>query len=425
MKVWRTVSAMMLLAVFAGCSSKTEVASRAEENTKPVTVTVGVLSAYFDEYLQELLAAEVKKKYPHITLDINRTEQNIDNILATGKIPDILIGFNGQLRLFEERKLLTDMTQLVKSENVNLESFESNYIQDIRRMVPESSALHALPYSVGFHAMYYNTDIFDRFGVTYPKDGMNWEQLIDLAKKVTRFDQGVQFRGLNTGLGITWMSQPLSLILMDNNTGKASINNAQWKKVFELYKSVHAIPGNELTTRAPKDQFLVDKTLAILLNTHILADITKAAQNGFNWDVAQYPSYPEKPNTYGNSSVNTMLITNQSQNKEQAMKVIGVAVSEPVQLIMSKRAYPTPLRSEAVKKGYGQDLPQLAGKNVAGIFKSKPVTYPVPTTYSIGDGVTKPLAEYMEGAIDVNTALSKAEEAINLRIAEEKAKQGK
>lgn len=50
-------------------------------------------------------------------------------------------------------------------------------------------------------ALFYNKDIFDKFGVAYPKNGMIYEETLDLdlARRVTRSDGGVQYLGFYTG----------------------------------------------------------------------------------------------------------------------------------------------------------------------------------------------------------------------------------
>jgi hypothetical protein len=69
-------------------------------------------------------------------------------------------------------------------------------------------------------------------------------------------------------------------------------------------------------------------------------------------------------------------------------------------------------------------MPFLQGKNVAGIFKSKPVSYPVASQYRPkAENIAKAkFTEYTEGTIDVNTALARAEEEINKMIEAEKQK---
>jgi multiple sugar transport system substrate-binding protein len=51
--------------------------------------------------------------------------------------------------------------------------------------------IFALPMTLGYYVMYYNNNIFDKFGVSYPKDGMTWDDVAALAKKVSHLESGL------------------------------------------------------------------------------------------------------------------------------------------------------------------------------------------------------------------------------------------
>ena len=165
-------------------------------------------------------------------------------------------------------------------------------------------------------------------------------------------------------------------------------------------------------------------TLAMMGQLNVLSGMQKAAQNGLDWDVAQYPSYPEKPNTYGNASVYTANITAQSKNKEQAFRVLEVLVSDEFQTARAKTGSVTVLKNPAVKQAFGADMDFLKDKHVEGIFKSLPVKYPIASEYrSKAEAIVKAkFSAYAADQIDVNTALRQAEEEINQMIATEKSK---
>jgi multiple sugar transport system substrate-binding protein len=252
---------------------------------------------------------------------------------------------------------------------------------------------------------------------------MTWDQTVELGKKVTRFEGGTQYRGLDPGSGIIWISQPLSLAAVDYKTEKASINNDQWKKIFELVKTIYSIPGNK-PVGAVLNEFTKDKILAMVGHLNIFTTLEGAGKEGLDWDVVQYPSFPEKPNTFGNASVYVGTITQPSKNKKAALDVLDVLTSEPFQLARSQSGSITTLKSAEVKKAFGADMSFLQGKNVEGIFKSKPVQYPIASEFrSKAESIAKTrFNDYSAGTIDVNTALARAEEEINKMIEAEKKK---
>lgn len=35
-------------------------------------------------------------------------------------------------------------------------------------------------------SLYYNKDLFDKFGVSYPKDGMTWDEVLELNRQLDK-----------------------------------------------------------------------------------------------------------------------------------------------------------------------------------------------------------------------------------------------
>ncbi|RKN70088.1 ABC transporter substrate-binding protein [Paenibacillus ginsengarvi] len=408
--------------VLSGCGGKENNAAEPKERTpSPVTLRLASKGAapILDAEFQQVVGERLKAKYPHITLEYlpETTGTKLDELIASGNAPDLIVTNTGALAEYRDMELLFDMEPLFKSRNLNLSRFEANYITDVRNASVKNE-LYGLPINVSYHAMYYNKDIFDQAGAPYPTDGMYWDDVLNLAKKVTRNVGGVQYHGLDPGYTIIWMSQPLSIGAIDAND-QVTINNDKWKRVFELAKAIYTIPGNELIAESPKNQFMKSKTLGMLLDLNILTQLVEAEKDGLHWDVAQYPSYPEKPKTYGNASVSTVIVSKTTKHQEDAVSVIEAMTSDEVQMELSKRGRLSPLASDTIKKALGSSSPGLKDKHLPSIFKSKPVPYPI-SSPNRGQGESiaiNKFKEYLQGTIDVNQALSQAEEEIKKKLA--------
>jgi ABC-type glycerol-3-phosphate transport system substrate-binding protein len=428
----KAISSLVFMGSFivSGCSSSTSSSSgdkAPEKVSPPVTLELSSSgsSTVVDEDFQNVVNEFIKKKYPHITVNFNPDAGNtkLDGLLAAGIVPDLFVTYNGALAGYKDKDLLVDMTPMFKQANVDLGRIENNYITDVRN-ASDKGELYGLPFMISYHALYYNKGIFDKFGVAYPRDGTTWEELVELARKVTRMDAGTQYRGLDPGNNQVWMSQPLGIAAIDPKTDKAIMNTDQWKRVFELAKSIYNIPGNGMIAESPKNQFMKSKTLAMLLDLNILSQLSTAQKEGLDWDIAQYPIYKEKPNMYGNASVSVMIATKQSKHHDDAVKVIDLITSEEVQLALSKMGRMSPLKSGQVKQALGSTDPQLKDKHLPSIFKSTPVPYPIASQFrskAEGIGAAK-FKEYIIGSIDVNTALRQADEEIDKMVGTEKAK---
>ncbi|MDF2723890.1 MAG: transporter substrate-binding protein [Paenibacillus sp.] len=413
-----------LAIALAGCSGG-GAATKNVDNETPVTVSIFMTQGMTDSEWQELVIDPLKKKYPYITLEKNALK-TIEEVVASGNIPDLITIWNGQFMPYKDLGLVTDITPYLKSNNVNLNRFTPLTLDAMYLIGDKPSELYGLPYFTQFNALYYNKDLFDRFGTSYPKDGMTWDDAIEVAKKVSRVEGGVQYRGLDYE-NVQRIAFPLSINYIDHKTQKANVNSDSWRLAFETAKKIVTIPNNMPKTlnAGSSNEFFQDRTLAMFGATNLVASLKEHMEKGMNPGIAQYPSYKEKPNTYGLADSHYMLITKQSKYKEAAAKVLQVLTSEEIQMIaVSKYGRLSPLKDSKFKEKFGSEMPHLSGFNLQSIFKSKPAPSEIfPALYNKANPiVAAEYIKYAKGEQDLNTALRAAEEKINAAIAEAKGK---
>jgi multiple sugar transport system substrate-binding protein len=385
-------------------------------DTTPVTLKFAVHLPMNEEF-NKLYIEPVQKKYPHITLDLVSANsfKAYDQLIAGGETPDLYISFNGNMPGLKDRGINMDMKPLFQQYNIDLNRFEQNYLDDIQYSVTEKGELYGLPLETGFHALYYNKAIFDKFGVPYPSDGMTMEDAMELAKKLTRQVDGVQYRGWDIG-SVVRMAQPLGLEYIDHATEKPIMSSEGWKRVFTLVKQIYSIPGNEPSKDSNLNRLngFMNGTIAMLNETNIFSRLKEAElQKGLQWDVAQHPFYKDVPNTFGNATVYMVGVTPTSKYKEQALLVMEVLTSDEVQMNVSKAGRVSPLKNEDIKKAFASGDPVLASKRLTSILKSKPVRYPRYLYREIAEPMTtKKFDAFLKGTDDVNTVLRQLDEEI-------------
>lgn len=419
------LSLILLAGAAAGCG-KEEPVTKDQGAAEPVKLVLATHLPINDEF-NKLYIEPVSKKYPNITFEVipGSTLEQWDQYIASGQIPDLYITFNGNLAPLAERGVIEDMTPRLSERKIDIGRFQDNYLNDIRYAVTEKGELYGLPVESTFHALYYNKNIFDKFGVAYPKDGMTWEETIAIAQKVTRQENGIQYRGLDI-TNVPRLAQPLGLEYVDRKTEKAIVNTDTWRRVFDLGKQIYTIPGNAPSANAEQNGqkgFLKAQTVAMLSDVNLFSQLTDAEKNGLNWDVVQHPYYKEQPNVFGNASVYVVGATKSSKHKEQALQAMEVMTSDEVQMSLSRLGRVSPLKSPDVQKAFGQDNPLLKGKNMAGIVKSHPVKYPIYVYRDVSEKIVRQkFDDFLAGKADANTLLRQAEEEINKAVQVEQLK---
>jgi multiple sugar transport system substrate-binding protein len=422
--------AIMLLAAACGNSDQTGQASQtgdpakpaAKEEVKaapqPVTLTMYNFGSFTDEDIQSLVVDPVKKKLPYITMKfITRGGAGTlpEDLAAAGTDIDLILTNTDVMGRFDKLGYYYDMKADFKKINFDIGKFDA-------AAAPRSTfdgKLAGLPFNIVRDALFYNKDIFDKFGVSYPKDGLVWEDIIEMSKKLTRTDSGVQYRGFDpvSVLGFA------GLTVVDFKTNKALIGSPEWRTALETFKQIISIPGNEkfgpgLAQTA--DAFVKDQTVA-MAQTDLMSRMEDASSSTrqLNWDLAQAVSFKGHPNVAGWGQSRVISVSANSKHKDAALDVFKLLFSDEVQMAASRGGKFSLLKNQAIQDNFGTDLAYLKGKNIKAFFKSQPG--PVRDESVYYSDITKTLnqrfKEFTDGKTDINTTIRVLEEEINSQIA--------
>lgn len=436
------IAAMLLAAVSAaGCggnngSPDNPTAEKAEGKAfnyeQSATLTfynnIGVPDSYFTDYIEP----HVKKKFPNVTLTYISSsvkENTMENFVTAGTVPDIILTTDSSLIRYMDLGVMQNLDPVAKTNGIDLNVFRDDMIQTLRGY-SDKGELYVLPWTFGTYALFYNKDIFDKFGAAYPKDGMTWDspELKAIVEKLSRTDGGVPYRGLEINMGGLIGQNQLSLPLVNAQTDKAAVNTDEWKKLIETYKAFYQISGNQKPDSATFDgakAFIEERSAALWVGNAVyprLIDLEKKG-DGFNWDIVSVPTFKQAPNTtiqYGGALYG---ISSMGGNKDLAMHIISMLTSAEVQTEGGRLLrYPT-LKAVDVKEAFGKGESFLDQKNMKSLHLTKIASSPKPTKYdSIARSVLSgKVNEILKGIKDTNTALREAEEEINKKIAEQKA----
>jgi len=398
--------------------------SQTKENMNPpkeVTISVytGVLS---DEEFNYIQGGPLKEKYPHIRLKVLRPAEvgNIQTLVTANQIPDIIAIWSGGLVDLKELGLPTDLRPLLKEVNFNLDRLNPTSLDEYG--IIDSNGLNALPYSIQYSLLYYNKAIFDKFGISYPKPGMTWDELYHLAKSLTRKDGNVQYHGMLLNTWALFDAFPLTFV--NEKTKKANIVYEDWKRVFETAKSIYDIPGN----RPPANQtalnlFTKNQTVALLPERgSSFINIKPAVETGLKLGVTTFPSYKDKPYTNMPFNSLTHIITKQSPNKLAAMQFLDVLLSDEVQEYMTKNGRLTTLRKDKTREQLWLNEPLISRNDAKNILMGDASQARNYTKYdAIGMAeLNKAWRAYINGTSgkDINTLLKEIEEEINKKVRE-------
>ena len=416
---------------FTACSKSANqsVPDKAAPGGEPVTLKFYTMqndnySKDKEENFNDEIGRFIKQKFPHITIE-HVHKPKYEDFLTAGEIPDILLeGSSYAGTRIKEYGLATDLAEYIKTYDFDLGRINPLLIEQLRNYSGESK-LFGLPFTGSNFIMYYNKDIFDKFGVPYPKDGMTWDETFELAKRLARKENDSTYIGFSAHSSLMIKYNQLSLDAIDPNADKAAVNTDEWKKVFDNLKRFYEIPNNPISK---VDDFPKGLQAMVLHVSEKLTLWPQQAQN-LNWDVVAAPSFKEKPNVGLQPNIYSLYVSSGSKHKAEAFQVVAYLLSDEVQSYLSKKGYVVPLADKKIQQLVGQNIDGLKGKNAANAIYFNQYAPPPPKRaanlifvdgFSLGGSTFDTM---IKNGDDVNTTLRKWEEGINALF--EKAKAAK
>lgn len=423
-KIITTLALLSALSAFSvACSSEsgkkdtaTETASNQFNPNAPAELVVFSPSGATEESFNIRYGNHLKKKLPHYTFKFIQSKQGstLPELITAGEKIDLLYHTIGNFEYaLSQYNLQYDMTELIKTNKIDLNKFEPTVIEAIKQV--SDGKMYALPVNVFNIVLYYNKSIFDKFGVPYPKDGMTWDEMLAIAKKLTRNDNGQQYFGFATSPQHILRLNQFSLPTIDVATGAPTINkNDKWKQFFQtVFIDPAADEGyRSLTKIPPLNNFTKDQNVAMwaYLSSHIFGDIKDV-----NWDhvdMVSLPTFKELPGIGSQAYPLYFGVTSLSKNPEAAFHALTQLTSAEFQTASAKQGNMPVLVDESIRQQIGKEA-DYPDKNYKVLYFNKFAPIPPRLPYDANlvatyTAQTNPLAM---GTADINTTFRKIEEA--------------
>lgn len=381
------------------------------------------------ESFDERFGDPIRKKYPNYTINYIRSEKGstLPELLAAGTVIDVYYDSIGNLADgLLANQLQYDMSDLIKQFNIDLNRYEPTLIDAIREI--SDGKIYGLPVINNNLALFYNKGVFETFGLSYPSDGMLWDETLDLAKKLNRVENDQQYLGLAVSTTHMLRMNQFSLPYVDPGTSKPTINtDDRWK---QLYNKTMIDPAmdvgyqNKLTElkRFPnRVEFHDGQFLGMFVFLSQLPFTVPDQMAQLDWDLVSLPTFNELPKMGSQSYPSYFSVTTMSKQKEAAMEVVKFLGSDEYQMEASRKGTMPVLVNESIKQAYASDtIYKDQNKNFAAVFYNDFAPISAKSTY---DGViervyNKNIVPMASGQMDINTGFREAEEEANQAIAE-------
>lgn len=352
----------LMLTVMAGCGGGSS--NTGNSASKPQGKVTLQYYTWNDEadYMKKVVEAfnnqnsDIEVKLNMVSSKDDEYNTQIMNNLSGGSQMDVY-SLNGTAMLgtFASKKQLVDLTDRVKSANLDVGAYGPSY-QDITRVLTEGK-YYALPYRTSEYALFYNKDLFDKAGVKYPTQ-MTWEEYAQLAKQLTKGDGTNKQWG---GYYADWMIAPLGALqkgatILDDDLTEVSNFLEYLDRLY--YKDQSHMSYKQMKAESVDwiKQF-EGGNVAMLVNGEWTINMLKAdiaaGKAKMNFDMAPLP-LPDgvsEPTTVGGVSTFVGINPN-SKNIDAAFKFVEFLCGEKGESIIAESSVLPAYSSDATKASF-------------------------------------------------------------------------
>jgi multiple sugar transport system substrate-binding protein len=390
-RLYRWIAAALAMSLLLSACSKGE--SGKESAGEPATIKI---MSWNEQTFQTEFGMLFYAMHPEIdvkvanmgrltTGQVDDYEKAFDEFVKEER-PDVLMLSLNQYKRYAADGRLVSLESFLTRDKIDLEGFIPGLIEDLREI--GGGELYGLtPQFIG-QAIYYNKDLFDRFGVEYPTDKMSWEELLNLAARFPS-DGSEEERVWGLGFGYPHdlyqlgqrIGTTLGLRLINPADKSLLIDSDAWVKVYEIaHKALRSgaihqenstFIGGSYEEYLLSNPFIAGKVAMMLEGSYLMLQLREAAgavpdKAVKNWDLVTVPVDPSNPDyTHETSYYQIFAINADSPNIEAAWKFIRYIHSDDYARVKSKSSTgQLPIRTK-----YIQDE---EGRNVAAFYALKP-----------------------------------------------------
>lgn len=275
--------------------------------------------------------------------------------IAGGVPPDLISIYSpSMLRQFMEKNALTDLMPYIERYQIALNDFWPA----LSPYMYYEEKVYGLPPNCGPFVLFYNKDMFDKEGLTYPEYNWTWRELLEVGKKLTKVDVDKKEYG-QFGL----LCEDALLFIYQNggkifrpDSKRCVINSDEAKEGLRFYHDLrfkhHIMPrpseiGNmqNIGGWGGSLNLFASKKVAMLIQGRWMSMVFRKDKS-LKWNIAPVPQGKEKVTLLASK---IYAIPYNSKHKEEAAKFLHYLIDEEDQLIIAKSGDGIPSRISFAK----------------------------------------------------------------------------
>ncbi len=352
------------LLLFSGCARESSL-----DRAQPVPIEVAFWGAPEEVNIMTGIINRWQAAHPEISIKLQHTPYRgyVDKLLtriAGHAAPDIICTEVDLFVTFQTKDVLLGLNDYIKDDpEFNAKLF---YPEIINRFTVGGN-LYAIPRDTApFACVYYNKKLFDEAGVPYPKDDWTLNDMLEKARKLTKFDS--EGRAIQYGF-YAWAWQNFvyafggSLVDDVRSPAKCRLDSKESLEGLQFYSDLinkHKVHPSAvaMTNLAMGVQGMFTTGRLAMFSSGIWETPGLRKASELNWDVAMFPKGPNGIRGFGTGGSGYCILKT-SKHPKEAYRVIKALTGPDAQTMLADTGLAQPSMI-AIAEGphwIGGDLP--------------------------------------------------------------------
>ncbi|MFC4809321.1 ABC transporter substrate-binding protein [Paenibacillus sp. GCM10023250] len=275
--------------------------------------------------------------------------------------PDVLMLSVDQLSTMAKEGKLLELDTMIAEKDYRAETLIPGLLDYLKSF--GDGKLYGLSPTFYSQALFYNKDLFAKYGIPLPEDKMTWEQLFELAQRFpTDGPKDKRVYGLGLGYGVdayqlgTMIGSAQNLTMINPANGQVTADTPSWKRIYQT--AFNGLKSGALYSEDPngmngsstyedyllRDPFVSGRLAMRLDGTYLMDQINEGRSRipdkskiVQNWDLVTVPVDPQNPEGSVSMNVGQIFAVNaKSANAEAAKEFVRYITSEEYARVTSK-----------------------------------------------------------------------------------------
>lgn len=265
------------------------------------------------------LIRDFEEKNPDIKVDFIHIPQNyfpkIHLLFASNLAPDVIFMNNYQMPKYVKAGLLEDLTPYIETEKYFSQSLEC---------FTSDGKIYAVPRDISNLVVYYNKEIFKKYGIKEPVSGWTMNELVTISREIKNKSGGEVIPLSYETDTLFWLPYVYSNgAFLLKNDGKLGILDKNFIDSIDFYAALankyHIAPQKSDSASLTMAQLFLQQRLAMHISGRWLVPKYREEAK-FDWDILQFPS--GKIGSVVNIDSSGYSLSKNSAHKDEAIKFI-------------------------------------------------------------------------------------------------------